>query len=1116
MKIAGLHIDRFGARRGLDLAGITDQLNIVYGPNGAGKTTIIQFLRWMLFGQRDEISRRYLTTSSGEPASGSMKIADGTGTRSLQRTSQTGSNLSQLTFDGSDQPATSPAIGVSNSEFDRHFVLGFDQPRNIADLLNSARAHGIQLHIDERKIARIRQITEQRDSYRDELSLISVPPIELLRDRREQKLRELEESRIEQQRRREELERQRAHTANDLSEQQTLASRLAGVVENIENAIENRKRQLTNEYSQWQEARRDREERRQRRLAEIDAQLSRWQEILAEVRSRIERNRSRIDGLEQAETIACDSSDVQFFMRRLGFRIRDVEQDISGVYDSDSWRDHQADADYLRGLLGSALNVMQTDLNRLCQVVESQQNTNQYLEVEQEYAGLRRVESELSHLVETLTRQRSQLVNRVELSPYQYDVVTGSVVNGAVVGLEPEHTTTIEIPEMLADFRLRHLMERRDASIARRDSANLEVTNIQTRLRSIEAELERFVRDAGAPGMEGRLLEQDIAEIDEQLQLHDRRAWLERTIAPLEAELRRVREQTGSSVIVDNASTLLQQLTSQDYSRIYVTSDHQCKIGRSSQVQQPSAAQDWHQLSRGVQDQAYLALSLAIADAYRQRGAIVPLILNDVFSNLDADGSRALVNVLRNLASNGQQILVFTRHDHIRELFGPTGAKVFTLDDLDSRPLTHTQPVVAPVTRAPVPVQPLPPIEPVRIPIKTVTTAVAPVMPRAEQSPEPRDPTYRWVAEWQRKDPVHNIPAPHQEPPIHVEPPAPLESPAESPEDEPPIATLKLEDALSDSSILTEELVGYLEEIEILTVGQLIERDPEEVAEALVEYGITDEMIQRRQRELLMLVYLGVSVLDAQMLVACGVPDPDRLSRADEGVLLKRIETLFERPQTADRFGRFADYSLNRIRRWIELADRSGYRSQTRRTYTKDSGKSSSTRSGKTTRTRKRSRSSSAAPTVRMKSDPTLRFYLELNDPVVDAPSIGAKTAEKLNECDIYTVTHLIEADAEELAAKLDDRRFSAETVEQWQLQSQLVCRIPNLRGHDAQILVACGVDDPVTLSSMDASTFLKKVLKFVRTKDGQRVIRNGKKPDLAEVTAWIEWSESARQLRAA
>ena len=145
-----------------------------------------------------------------------------------------------------------------------------------------------------------------------------------------------------------------------------------------------------------------------------------------------------------------------------------------------------------------------------------------------------------------------------------------------------------------------------------------------------------------------------------------------------------------------------------------------------------------------------------------------------------------------------------------------------------------------------------------------------------------------------------------------------------------------------------------------------------------------------------------------------------------------------------------------------------------------------------------------------------MKFYLDVNDPVVDAPSIGLKTAQKLNEIDIYTVRDLLDLEASTLAARLGDRRIGEETITQWQFQAQLVCCIPNLRSHDSQILVACGIEEPATLSSLDASTFFEQVKGLVDSKKGQRIIRNSKKPDLAEVTAWIQWANSARQLKAA
>ena len=316
--------------------------------------------------------------------------------------------------------------------------------------------------------------------------------------------------------------------------------------------------------------------------------------------------------------------------------------------------------------------------------------------------------------------------------------------------------------------------------------------------------------------------------------------------------------------------------------------------------------------------------------------------------------------------------------------------------------------------------------------------------------------------------------------------------------------------------------------LDVHRVEEFLELDPDVAERELGSHGITGEIVQRRQREIMMMVYVLTSPTEAQLLVACGVPDPARLARADEAVLLKRIETILARPQAAERFGTVDRYSLARIQRWIETARRSDFRGRSKRSYTRSgSVRKASLGPGRSnsgsSRTNSRSRSTTSKRSTRRSSDTVkltqkagLKFYLEPNDPVVDAPSIGPKTAEKLHPVGIRTVSQLLAADPVSVAGQLNEKRMSAEVVEQWQLQAELVCCIPNLRGHDAQILVGCGVEDPVTLSSMDATSFLRTVNEYVESKEGQRTIRNAKRPDLAEVTAWIEWSESARQLRAA
>lgn len=144
------------------------------------------------------------------------------------------------------------------------------------------------------------------------------------------------------------------------------------------------------------------------------------------------------------------------------------------------------------------------------------------------------------------------------------------------------------------------------------------------------------------------------------------------------------------------------------------------------------------------------------------------------------------------------------------------------------------------------------------------------------------------------------------------------------------------------------------------------------------------------------------------------------------------------------------------------------------------------------------------------------RFYLDLSSPVVDAPSIGPRLAEKLETIGILTVEDFLAGNADTIASRLDTKRVDGSTVRDWQDQARLVCRIPNLRGHDAQLLVACKVTSPEDLSRMNAATLLNQVTAVAKSSEGQRMLRGSQAPDLAEVTDWINWSTNSRSLNAA
>ncbi len=144
------------------------------------------------------------------------------------------------------------------------------------------------------------------------------------------------------------------------------------------------------------------------------------------------------------------------------------------------------------------------------------------------------------------------------------------------------------------------------------------------------------------------------------------------------------------------------------------------------------------------------------------------------------------------------------------------------------------------------------------------------------------------------------------------------------------------------------------------------------------------------------------------------------------------------------------------------------------------------------------------------------RFYLDLNSAVVDAPSIGPKVAAKMEAIGIRSIEQLINASAESIANRLDMRRIDSEVIRSWQEQAILVCRIPNLRGHDAQLLVAADINSPEALAQMDASSVLSSVQSIARSQEGQRILRGSQEPDLAEVKDWIHWAANSRSLNAA
>jgi hypothetical protein len=139
------------------------------------------------------------------------------------------------------------------------------------------------------------------------------------------------------------------------------------------------------------------------------------------------------------------------------------------------------------------------------------------------------------------------------------------------------------------------------------------------------------------------------------------------------------------------------------------------------------------------------------------------------------------------------------------------------------------------------------------------------------------------------------------------------------------------------------------------------------------------------------------------------------------------------------------------------------------------------------------------------------RYYLTLDHDVVDGPSIGAKTAERLYPHGVRTVRDLLRADPAALSVLVNARHITAEVISGWQDQAQLVCTVPGLRGTHAQLLVGAGYRTAEAIADAEPEKLCADVLNFATSTAGQRLLRNGDPPDIERIKGWLEAARSAR-----
>ena len=129
--------------------------------------------------------------------------------------------------------------------------------------------------------------------------------------------------------------------------------------------------------------------------------------------------------------------------------------------------------------------------------------------------------------------------------------------------------------------------------------------------------------------------------------------------------IRTTYEQQRQPETLQEASRYLDRLTQGRYCRVWTPlGENVLRVDDAEGNSLPVEV-----LSRGTREQLFLSLRLALTSCYARRGATLPMVLDDVLVNFDAERAKAAAVVLRDFADQGHQMLVFTCHEHILRMF---------------------------------------------------------------------------------------------------------------------------------------------------------------------------------------------------------------------------------------------------------------------------------------------------------------------------------------------------------------------------------------------------------------------------------------------------------------
>ena len=233
----------------------------------------------------------------------------------------------------------------------------------------------------------------------------------------------------------------------------------------------------------------------------------------------------------------------------------------------------------------------------------------------------------------------------------------------------------------------------------------------QTRLHQQRGE---FLQEVKMLGEDSRLDEArlELNSVETEIAQSKRQWQVLATSSQMLESIREKYESKRQPETLQEASTYLARLTDGHYTRIWTR-----LVGEELLVDNKNDETiTVDKLSRGTREAVYLSLRLALIGAYARRGAVLPMVMDDILVNFDSKRARAAAELLVEFSRNGYQLLMFTCHEHMRDMFHSLDISVQVLphhkDVVDSNavpmefnglriPRQVEQPIIEPMIAAP-------------------------------------------------------------------------------------------------------------------------------------------------------------------------------------------------------------------------------------------------------------------------------------------------------------------------------------------------------------------------------------------------------------------------------